>query len=147
MNSALHYELTGRVIGLAMRVHSRLGPGFLETVYRRALLWELQRAGIRAEGEKRIRVLYEGIPVGDFVTDITVEGTIIVELNAVARLLHIHEVQTVNYLSATGLDIALLLNFGAESLEFQRKYRLPPMHPRRSSSPRPSTPVNPVNPV
>lgn len=147
MNGMLHQEITGRVIGLAMRVHSKLGPGFLETVYRRALLWELQRAGVRAEAEKRIRVLYEGIPVGDFVSDITVEGKVIVELKSMARLLQIHEVQAVNYLSATGLDVALLLNFGADSLEFTRKHRLNSTEAPRHSAVRHSNPVNPVNPV
>ncbi len=117
--------LTERVIGLAMKVHRALGPGFLEAVYRRALLIELRNAGIPAEAECRISVMYAGLPVGEYVADITVQCAVIVELKAVVALSTAHEVQLVHYLTATGLDVGLLLNFGAERLQFKRKHRLP----------------------
>jgi len=78
-----YYDLCGQIIGLAMKVHSALGPGFLESVYQKALIWELRKSGFRSE------------------------------------------VQLVNYLTATGLNEGLLLNFGAERLEFKKKFRLP----------------------
>lgn len=124
MEAKLNDPLTEQIIGLAMKVHRVLGPGFLESVYREALLIELRKAGLRAEEEKRINVLYEGVSVGDFAADILVEGKVILELKAVETLVKAHEVQTVNYLTATGLDIGLLINFGSERLQFKRKFRL-----------------------
>lgn len=107
--------LTHEIIGLAMKVHRALGPGFLESVYRKALLHELLKAGLRAEEEARVTVLYDHTPVGEFVADIVVEGKVVIELKAVEALGRIHEVQTVNYLTATGIDVGLLVNFGAKA--------------------------------
>ena len=118
-------QLTEQVIGLAMKVHRVLGPGFLESVYQKALLLELTRAGCRVDVEKQLKVLYEGAIVGDFVADLLINEKLILELKAVQELTVVHEVQTVNYLAATGLDDALLINFGAPSLQFKRKHRLP----------------------
>jgi GxxExxY protein len=115
--------LTERIIGLAMKVHRVLGPGFLESVYKNALLLELHAAGLRAEDEKQVAVFYEGRCVGQFAADILVEDKVILELKAVETLSKIHEVQTVNYLTATGLEIGLLINFGGERLQFKRKFR------------------------
>jgi GxxExxY protein len=123
MDRQLDDPLTEQIIGLAMKVHRVLGPGFLESVYLKALLIELRKAGIQAEEDKRICVLYEGISVGEFVADILVEEKIILELKAVESLRKTHEVQTVNYLTATGIDTGLLINFGSERLQFMRKYR------------------------
>jgi len=83
------------------------------------------RAGHREESEKQLKVLYEGAVAGDFVADLLVDDRLIIELKAVQALTVIHEVQTVNYLAATGIDDALLLNFGASSLQFKHKHRLP----------------------
>ena len=124
MDAVMNDPLTERVIGLAMKVHRSLGPGFLESVYREALVVELSNAGVRVAQEKRIGVTYDGAPVGDFVADILVDERIILELKAVEALHRAHEMQTVHYLTATGLDIGLLINFGAERLQFKRKYRL-----------------------
>ena len=118
-------QLTEEVIGLAMKVHRTLGPGFLESVYQKALALELGKAGCRVDAEKPLKVLYEGAVVGDFVADLLVDDRLIIELKAVQDLTSAHEVQTVNYLAATGLDDALLINFGGSSLQFQRKRRLP----------------------
>lgn len=120
----LHESLSGQIIGCAMAVHGILGPGFLEQVYRNALAHELRRAGLGVELGKRILVRYRDVVVGEFVADLFVEGTILVELKAVRALAVAHHVQVVNYLSATGCDVGLLLNFGAGSLEYRRKVRL-----------------------
>jgi GxxExxY protein len=116
-------DLTGRIIGSAMKVHRTLGAGFLESVYQNALLHELCLSGLSARTQWKIPVYYEGIVVGDFMADILVELQIILELKAVEKMARAHEVQLVNYLTATGKDLGLLLNFGAGSLEFKRKYR------------------------
>jgi|CXWL01.1.fsa_nt_gi GxxExxY protein len=123
MDTKLDDPLTEQIIGLAMKVHRVLGPGFLESVYRNALLIELHKAGLQADAEKRINVLYEGVSVGNFVADMLVEDKIILELKAVEAIGKAHEVQTVNYLTATGIDIGLLINFGSERLQFKRKFR------------------------
>ena len=100
-----------------------MGPGFLESVYQKALAHELCKAGLTVESERPIQVIYESIVVGDFAADMLVEGVVIVENKAVQALVPAHEVQLVNYLTATGVEIGLLLNFGAEKLEFKRKHR------------------------
>ncbi len=117
------YDLAGKVIGLAMKVHRTLGAGFLESVYQKALAYEITRSGMNAETEKPIQVWYEDIVAGDFKADLIVNDELVVELKAVEHLVEAHEVQTVNYLTATHKDIGLLLNFGASSLEFKKKYR------------------------
>jgi GxxExxY protein len=117
------YDLAGKVTGLAMKVHRTLEPGFLESVYKKALAYELTRNGFEVEIEKSIQVFYEEIVAGDFAADLVVNGRLIVEIKAVQSLAAGHEVQTVNYLAATRCDDGLLINFGAKSLEFKRKYR------------------------
>ena len=106
-----------------MVVHRTLGPGFLESVYKGALVLELQKCGLRAECERKIAVLYDGAPVGEFAADLLVEDEVLVELKAVATLSTAHEMQVVHYLTATGLNVGLLLNFGSSSLQFKRKHR------------------------
>ena len=118
-----HAELTERIIGLAMKVHSALGPGFLESVYQNALVHELRKAGLVVEPERKIQVTYDGVVVGDFCADILIESTVLIENKAVQSVVAAHEVQLVNYLTATGIEIGLLLNFGASKLEFKRKTR------------------------
>jgi GxxExxY protein len=117
--------LTRAIIGCAMKVHRALGPGFLESVYHQALLIELRKAGLSVESERAVPVRYEGVVVGDFAADVVVEGRVILEIKAAQGLSKAHEVQLVNYLTATGINVGLLLNFGASSLQFRRKYRLP----------------------
>ena len=106
-----------------MKVHSTLGPGFLESVYQNALAHELRKAGLNVEHEKPITVRYDGIAVGEFSADMLVESRVMLELKANQALALANEVQLVNYLTATGIEIGLLLNFGAERLEFKRKTR------------------------
>lgn len=119
------YDLCGQLIGAAMKVHSTLGPGFLESVYQNALIWELRKSGIKAEAERPISVYYDGQIVGAFTADLFVNDSLIVELKAIQSLAKAHEVQLVNYLVATDLDEGLLVNFGAERLEYKKKFRLP----------------------
>ena len=116
-------ELTEKVIGCAMKVHSTMGSGFLESVYQKALAYELQKVGLKVECEKAITVHYDGFAVGEFSADMLVEGRVMLELKANQSLAPANEVQLVNYLTATGTETGLLLNFGAERLEFKRKTR------------------------
>jgi len=106
-----------------MKVHRTLGPGFLESVYQNALAYELRQSGLAAECEKRIQVHYADVVVGDFVADMLIEGCILIENKAVRTLTLAHELQLVNYLTATNIDIGILFNFGAQSLEVKRKSR------------------------
>lgn len=117
-------ELSGRVIGAAMKVHSTLGPGFTEAVYQNALAIEMAIEGISFEREAKIEVRYRGEVVGHYRADLLVAGTLIVELKAVQAIIPEHEIQVVNYLAATGLEHALLLNFGVRSLQIKKKFRI-----------------------
>lgn len=117
-------ELTEKIIGCAFRVYNRMGFGFLESVYEKCMMIELERNGLRAAAQQPIKAEYEGIVVGDFVADIVVEDTVIVELKSVRRLSTAHEAQLVNYLVATGNPVGLLLNFGEEKVEVKRKVRV-----------------------
>jgi GxxExxY protein len=119
------YDLCGKVIGAAMKVHSALGPGFLESVYQNALIWELRKGGFKAEAGRPISVQYDGQIVGAFTADLLVNDALIVELKASQSLAKAHEVQLVNYLVATRIDEGLLVNFGGERMEFKKKFRVP----------------------
>jgi GxxExxY protein len=113
-----------QIIGLAMKVHRALGCGFLETIYRNALIVELRAAQIPHEVHVALPVIYEGIEVGIFQADLIIENRLIVELKAVDALNEAHSAQLVNYLAATKIEDGLLLNFGARSLEFKTKSRI-----------------------
>ena len=141
------HALTEEVIGCGMKVHRRLGPGFLESVYRNALAFELRRAEVIVELDKHITVKYEHVIVGDFIADLIVNETLICELKAATALSKADEVQLVNYLTATNHDVGLLLNFGAESLHFKRKHRRKLSHIEDVDLHNPINPKNPVNPV
>jgi GxxExxY protein len=115
--------ITEKIIGGALRVHKTLGPGFLESVYEKALAHELNKAGLQVECQQAVRVIYDGVVVGDFVADMLIESAVLVENKAVQTLVQAHEVQLVNCLTATGIEVGLLLNFGASSLQVKRKHR------------------------
>jgi GxxExxY protein len=138
------HAITEIVIGLAMKVHRALGPGFLESVYVNALIHELRRAGVSAEPNQRITVRYENVIVGEFVADLIVNDTVLCELKAINSLSKADEVQLLNYLTATNRDFGLLINFGAPSLQFKRKHRRSIVDPAVADL---QNPVNPVNPV
>ncbi len=91
--------------------------------------WELRKPGLKAEAEKPISVYYDGHLVGAFIADLLVNDSLIIELKSTQALAKAHEVQLVNYLVATGIDEGLLLNFGAERLEFKKKFRAPKPEP------------------
>jgi GxxExxY protein len=119
-----HEELTRIIIGCAISVHRALGPGFLESVYRNALAHELSKAGLALHCEKRIQVRYDGVLVGDFFADMMIQDSVLIENKAVQSLNKAHEVQLVNCLVATQVETGLLLNFGAQRLQFKRKSRV-----------------------
>ncbi|GIK36653.1 MAG: hypothetical protein BroJett011_04860 [Chloroflexota bacterium] len=114
-------ELTEKIIGATFEVHNTLGMGFLEKVYQYALVKELKLQGLRAEPEVKIPVYYKDELVGDYSTDILVEGRIILELKALSALTTEHEAQLLNYLKATGLKVGLLINFGTSRVQIKRK--------------------------
>ncbi len=138
------HALSEKAIGLAMKVHRTLGPGFLESVYLNAFAYELRRAGITVELGQRISVRYENVIVGDFVADLVIAGFLICELKAISALTKADEVQLVNYLVATNRDYGLLFNFGAPALQFKRKHRCARSQPEGVDL---HQRVNPVNPV
>ena len=117
-------QLITEVIECAKRIRRQLGPGFLEKVYKNAMVVELRKLKLNFETEKLIQVLYDGIVVGEYRTDIIIEGKLILELKATQDLSIANEVQLVNYLTSTQIDDGLLINFGSDKLQFKRKYRI-----------------------
>lgn len=120
MTEYLYKSLTEKIIKCFYKVHDELGYGFLESVYEKALIIELQNMGLKVESQKEIEVFYKEVLVGKYRSDIIVEDKVIIELKAISRLTKSHEVQLVNYLKATNIEIGLLVNFG-EKLNFKRK--------------------------
>lgn len=116
-------SLIKSIIQCAYNVRVHLEAGFLESVYQKALMIELNEKGLYAETEVPINVYYKDKVVGEFRAGIIVEKAIIIEIKAIQNLNHIHEAQLVNYLSATHIDNGLLINFGGERIEIKRKYR------------------------
>lgn len=135
----LYQELTDKVIGCCYKVYNVLGYGFLESVYEKALLIELNKTNLNAKAQQEVLVHYDGQIVGEFKTDILAEDVVIVELKSVRMLAKVHEVQLVNYLAATQKDVGLLVNFGEKSVQVKRKVR--------DINHYKNNPVNPVNPV
>jgi GxxExxY protein len=117
-------DLTYQVIGSAYKVHNVLGPGFLEKVYENALVLELKKCGIYARQQMKLPVLYEGQRIGLYFPDLWIENQLIIEIKAILNLASEHEMQLIHYLTATGIDDGLLINFGA-SVQIKRKYRKP----------------------
>lgn len=113
-------ELTGKIIGCAMEVHKILGNGFQEVIYQRALAIELGSAGIAFEREKEMPIFYKNEQIGARRVDFLIENDISVELKALTKLEDVHLAQAINYLEAYNIEIGLLINFGAKSLEFKR---------------------------
>ena len=120
MKTLKHGELSQKIIAAAHNVHKELGQGFLEKVYKNALAIELREAGIKCDLEVPMSVRYHECVVGDYIADMIVENKIVVEAKAVSELNPVHEVQLVNYLKATGLQVGLLINFG-RSVKVKRR--------------------------
>lgn len=116
----LHADLTHKIIGCAMKVHNTLGNGFQEVIYQRCLAIEFDNNGIYYEREQDIPIYYEGHNVGTRRADFLVENKVLVEIKAVTNLEDVYLAQAMNYLEAYRLDIGLLINFGAQSLQFKR---------------------------
>ena len=116
----LHEELTRKVIGCAMEVHKRLGNGFQEVIYQRALDIEMKLAHIEFAREMEMSIFYRDFEIGTRRVDFFVENKIMVEIKAITKLEDVHLAQAMNYLEAYKMEIGLLINFGAKSLEFKR---------------------------
>lgn len=112
-------ELTGKIIGCAMEVHKILGNGFQEVIYQRALAKEMSLQGLAFSREFEMPIFYKEEQIGTRRVDFLVEGVISVELKAIVKIEDVHMAQAINYLEAYNLEVGLLLNFGAKSLEFK----------------------------
>lgn len=115
-----HSDVTGKIIGCAMKVHSTLGNGFQEVIYQRCVAIEMEKQGLSFARELEMTIHYEGVEVGTRRVDFLVENKIMVELKALSMLEDVHLAQALNYLEAYKLETGLLINFGARSLEFKR---------------------------
>ena len=113
-------DITEKIIGCAMKVHRELGSGFQEYIYQRALEIELKKALIKYIREYEMPIYYQGEKIGMRIVDFFVDEKIMVELKAVTDLDDVHLAQGLNYLEASGLEVGLLINFGARSLQFKR---------------------------
>jgi GxxExxY protein len=111
-----HAELTDKIIGVFYAVYNELGFGFLESVYENALVIALSEAGIRVAQQAAIPVYFHGRAVGDFRCDLLVEDKVILEIKAAKEIAPEHIAQTLNYLKATDIEVALVLNFGEAAL-------------------------------
>ena len=120
MEEYLHQELTSKIISCFYKVYNTLGFGFLEKVYENALLIELTNNGLSAERQKPINVHYEDKIVGEYFADLIINNKVILELKAAECLIEEHELQLINYLKATDIELGLLLNFGKKP-EIRRK--------------------------
>ncbi len=110
-------DVMHRIIGAAIEVHRHLGPGYLESIYHRALAVELQERGISFTKDFGIDVIYKGRHLQEYRLDLVVESVVVVEVKAVSQLDPIHSSQVVSYLKATGLRAALLLNFNSVTMQ------------------------------
>ena len=128
-------DITEKIIGCAMKVHSRLGNGFQEVIYQRALAIELAEADMEFAREQEMEIFYKDQQIGTRRVDFFVEGRVLVELKALVQLEDVHLAQAINYLEAYGLEIGLLLNFGNRSLQFKRV-----MKPAKNRPPKPYNP-------
>ena len=132
----LHKDLTGKILGAAMEVHTELGCGFLEAIYQEAFEHELKLKQMTFIRQKPHRVTYKGVVLRHpYVPDLIVEAKVVVDLKAIRELGPIEEAQMINYLKITGLEVGLIINFGCKSLEWKRLFLSDPSfaasnHPR-----------------
>ena len=120
MKNYPHQELTKSIIGIYYNVYNELGYGFLEKVYHRAMIIELNKNGYEVEHEKKIEVFYKNEVVGTYIPDLIINKSVILELKCVEYLIEAHENQLINYLKATECEVGLVLNFG-KAPQFKRK--------------------------
>ena len=119
----LYEDLSEKIIACAYKVYNTMGYGYLESVYEKCLLIEMNKSDLKFENQKPIVVRYSDQIVGNFKADILVEDKIIIELKSVSRIVKAHEVQLVNYLTATGKDVGLIINFAETEVQIKRKVR------------------------
>ena len=115
-----HSELTAKIIGAAMEVHKNLGNGFQEVIYQRALAIELDNTGLSFSREHEMQIEYKGREIGTRRVDFFIENKVMVEIKDLMNLENVHLAQAINYLETHNLQVGLLINFGARSLEFRR---------------------------
>ena len=120
MEDFKYKDITGKIIGAAMNVHKTLGNGFQEVIYQRALEIEFGAVKLGYEREKEMSIFYRDQMIGTRRADFLVESAVLVELKAIIKLEEVHYAQAINYLEAYNLEVGLLINFGAKSLEFKR---------------------------
>src|SRR4030042_1992351 len=113
-------DLSHRIIGVAIDVHKKLGPGFQEKIYEEALLKEFQKSGIGYEKQKVVRVDYNGVNLGNQRIDLLVDGEVILEIKACTKIIPIHRDQVISYLKTMNKKLGLILNFGRRRLEIKR---------------------------
>ncbi|PIZ95248.1 MAG: GxxExxY protein [Candidatus Magasanikbacteria bacterium CG_4_10_14_0_2_um_filter_33_14] len=114
-------DLTRKIIGIAMKIHREIGPGFQERVYHKAMILDLEKENLTADSEKKFDILYQNKHVGTFILDLVVEGKIVVELKAISgEIPKLFYSQIISYLKASGLEIGLLINFCNDSLDIKR---------------------------
>lgn len=129
-------ELSYLIMQAAFEVHNGLGPGFPEAIYEEAMNRELARRGVTLERQKRVSVIFKDELIGEFILDNVANGRVILEYKAVSEIIRIHEQQALSYLKATGFELAIVINFGAERVQSSRvvntkgKAKLPPRIPR-----------------
>ena len=119
-NHIIEKELSHRIMAAAFAVHNKLGPGYPEKVYDEAMDRELPLHGVTVESQKKITLMYDGKPLSEFVLDKVVDGRVILELKAVSKILPIYQQQALSYLKATGLQLAIVINFGASRVQPSR---------------------------
>jgi GxxExxY protein len=119
----LYADITEKILEAAFEVSKELGAGFLESVYKNAMVNALSAKGFVVEDEKQISVIFRGQSVGQFFADLFVENKVIVEIKAVSALAPEHSAQTINYLKATGIEVGLLINFGRPKIEYKRLHK------------------------
>ncbi len=120
----LYEDITRKIIGCAMTVHGKLGSGFQEVIYQRALAIEMEKQGLGFAREMEMTIFYAGIDIGTRRVDFFVDDKIMVELKAVSTLDELHLAQAMNYLEAYQLPVGLLINFGSRSMEFKRVFNI-----------------------
>lgn len=113
-------RLTEKIIGCAINVHKALGPGFVEKIYEKALVYEFQKARIGFQSQLRLTIKYEELEIGNQRVDFIVEDTVLLELKSASRIIPVFEAQLLSYLKASGKQVGLLLNFGRKRMEIRR---------------------------
>jgi GxxExxY protein len=137
----LEKELSYTIMQAAFEVHNTLGPGFPEKIYEEAMARELPARGVEIERQKRVVVKYKGEPLGEFFLDNVANKRVILEYKAVSEIARIHEQQALSYLKATGLELAIVINFGAERVQSSRVVYTKGKAKMPSHLPRPRPPV------